>query len=82
VRKAAGAAIGARNQIAGYQGILRTAAVTAALRVFALWMWGHVDLLMKVLDSLVQYKNMPGKRPALFPESGLNYISRRQERQV
>ena len=46
VRKTVGTAIGTGNQVAGYQRILRAAAVTAAFRVLALWMWGHVFLLI------------------------------------
>ena len=41
VRQAHGAAVGAGNEIASYQGILRATAVTAAFGVLALGMWGH-----------------------------------------
>jgi hypothetical protein len=41
VRKAHGTAVGTGNSVYRGQRILRAAAVTASLRVFALWMWGH-----------------------------------------
>jgi len=41
VRKALVATIGTGDEIIEYQGILRTAAITASLGMFALWMWGH-----------------------------------------
>ena len=41
VRKAHGTAVRAGGQVAGLQSIVCAAHVAAALRVFALWMWGH-----------------------------------------
>ena len=41
VRQAHRAAIGAGGQVTRLQGIVGTAHIAAALRMFALWMWGH-----------------------------------------
>ena len=41
VRKAHRTAIRTSRQIISLQGIMGAAHIAAALRVFALWMWGH-----------------------------------------
>ena len=41
MRKAHRTAVRAGGEVAGLQGIERAAVIAAALRVFALWMWGH-----------------------------------------
>jgi len=41
VRKAHGPAVGAGCEVARNQRVVRAAVIAAALRVFALWMWGH-----------------------------------------
>jgi len=53
VRQAHGTAIGTDNGVHRRQRILRTAAVTASLGMFALWMWGHeYFLLLHTSDEL------------------------------
>jgi hypothetical protein len=49
VRKAHRTAIGTGCQIMRLQGIVRAAHIAAALRMFALWMWGHCSF------SLIMY---------------------------
>ena len=46
MRQAHGTAVRAGDEVARQQGVLRAAAIAAALRMFALWMWGHVFLLI------------------------------------
>ena len=46
VREAHGTAVRAGGQVARLQGIVCAAHVAAALRVFALWMWGHSVFLL------------------------------------
>ena len=41
VREAHRAAVGTSRQVAGLQGVVRTAHIAAALGMLALWMWGH-----------------------------------------
>jgi hypothetical protein len=73
VRKTAGPAVGAGDGVAGLQRVLRTAAVTAALRVFALRMWGH-NFLLITRTHRAEARRFSGQRA--------DYISRRQLRQV
>ena len=46
MRQTHGSAVGAGGEVAGFEGVVRAAHVAAALRVFALWMWGHSVFLL------------------------------------
>jgi tetrahydromethanopterin S-methyltransferase subunit D len=50
MRQTHGAAIGAGDQVAGLEGVMGAAVVAAALRVFALWMWGHSTFSLILLS--------------------------------
>jgi hypothetical protein len=41
VRKAHGTAVGTSDKVASLESIMGATHIAAALRMFALWMWGH-----------------------------------------
>ena len=53
VRQAHSAAVGAGGQVRSLQRIMRAAAVTAAFRVFTLWLGAHLLLLYDYSKTLV-----------------------------
>jgi hypothetical protein len=60
-----GAAVGAGGQVMRLQGVVRAAHVAAALRVFALWMWGHVSFSLNTIARAMKFA------PVGFQFSGL-----------
>src|SRR5688500_16893160 len=77
VRKAHGTAIRAGGQVAGLQSIVCAAHVAAALRVFALWMWGH-----SAYSFILHVVGVDGRPPLRdLRLKRADYSGRRKERQ-
>ena len=52
-----GTTISASHQVGGFQCIMSTTAVSAALREFTLWLWRHFLLLLKYSSELDRHCN-------------------------
>jgi len=74
MRQAHLTAVAARDQVAGFEGIVRAPPVPASLGKLAFWLWGHGLLLLSgspVIEFSQENRSISNEMPAVWQAEGL-----------